>query len=77
MLLRVQGPLNLFGDYQESQMDEPMSYQELLDRVKQARLRGNEELAKELFARALDLTNQLKGKRNSGEINYPKQFTNS
>ncbi len=46
-------------------MDKPMSYKELLDRVKQARLRGNEELAKELSARALDLTNQLKKKRDS------------
>ncbi len=40
-----------------------MNYEELLERVKQAHLRGNEELAKALFARALDLKNQL----NSGE----------
>ena len=32
-----------------------MSYEELLERGAEAQLRGNEELAKELFARAMDI----------------------
>ena len=44
-------------------MDKPMSYQELLKRGKNALLRGNEELAKALFARAMDQTDQLKGRK--------------
>ncbi len=34
---------------------ERMSYEELLQRGVEAQLRGNEELAKALFARAMDL----------------------
>ena len=43
-------------------MDKPMSYKKLLERGKEARLRGNEELAKALFMRAVDVADQIKSK---------------
>ena len=41
---------------------DPMSYEELLERGVDAQLRGNEELAKALFTRALDVLDQAKSK---------------
>ena len=43
---------------------EPMSYERLLKRGEEARLRGNEELAKALFARALEV--ESKDKKDMG-----------
>ena len=55
---------------------ERMNYKTLMARGNKALDRGNEELAKALFTRAMDLANQEKvlGMKNSNPPNIPNNF---